>query len=412
MSLFKNEEILEENYKVEDLLNFKNICIEFKNKIDSLNSNSIVGLIGRFGTGKSTMLYQLYKDQKKNDDNERWVTFDAWQFPERKDLWEGFVLDITRKLDNKIFEESRKKIDGEHYNEIKDLTKILAKGANNFVPGANIVSNLANLLGSSPIKRVYQFQELMKEIINKKIKGKLYIIIEDIDRSGDRGIFFLETLKYFLKKYELENNVVVIVSIGENKFREEGAIDSYLKVLDYRYDFHPKNIDFTNFIKKAFEERRLNFYGEDITQDLNILFQKIIAEENLTIREIKHLLRNANIEFCSLTEEEKEKIDIRVFILFVAMKFLNIKKDKKQKKSYIKKTSDNKKMENGFWEKQYLLSLIISGKNYSDYTIYFKDDSKEKYVMSGVPINLFTLCFFGDEKIFISSWYLDKFNIT
>jgi hypothetical protein len=39
----------------------------------------------------------------------------------------------------------------------------------------------------------------------EKIKDHdvIFIIIEDIDRSGDHGVYFLETLNFFLKNLEL-----------------------------------------------------------------------------------------------------------------------------------------------------------------------------------------------------------------
>src|SRR3989339_941445 len=106
-SFIKNEKILEEDYKTNDLLNFSEIVNSFRKKLEQISENSIVGLIGKFGTCKSTMLYQLYKEQKRETDIERWINFDAWKYPEKKELREGFVLEIARDLDKKLFDTTR-----------------------------------------------------------------------------------------------------------------------------------------------------------------------------------------------------------------------------------------------------------------------------------------------------------------
>ena len=194
----KNNRILDEDYRVNDLLDFSIVIKDFQDTLDKIQNNAMIGLVGKFGSGKSTMLYQLYKD-KKDSEKEKWIVFDAWKYPERKDLWEGFVLDIARNLDEKLFKEARKKIEGNSKSDIQSLIKVLFRGANIFLPGASIGENFASLFGSSPARRVFEFQDILKELINNANKD-VYVIVEDIDRSGDRGIFFLETLKHFIKE--------------------------------------------------------------------------------------------------------------------------------------------------------------------------------------------------------------------
>ena len=76
------------------------------------------------------------------------------------------------------------------------------------------------MFAASPAKRVFEFQEILTAII-KSQKKNIFIVIEDIDRSGDSGIFFLETLKHFLRNLEItvKHRVIAIVPIGDKSYR-------------------------------------------------------------------------------------------------------------------------------------------------------------------------------------------------
>src|SRR3989339_175224 len=369
-SFIKNEKILEEDYKTNDLLNFSEIVNSFRKKLEQISENSIVGLIGKFGTGKSTMLYQLYKEQKRETDIERWINFDAWKYPERKELWEGFVLEIARDLDKKLFDTTRKKIDGEQSNNIRNLIKVIFQGANFFMPGASIGENFANLFKTSPVRRIFEFQEILNQIIVETRKN-IYIIIEDIDRSGDRGIFFLETLKNFIKENQSDKKIIIIVPIGETQRKEEGNFkDSYDKVLDYDFYFNPENIDFTNFIKEIFNDA---FISNNDLYYFNYLFKLLVGVKNLTLRELKAILRLSNVIYKKLNEADKKNIDLRLWIVFTCVyKFQD---------HILVLVNDKKKVKSDFWAKSFFIMIANNIeerdiRNYSDVPFFIvKDDN-------------------------------------
>lgn len=367
----KNPKLLEEDYRIDDLLDFSSVVIDFEKTLENINNNAVVGLIGKFGSGKSTMLYQLYKGQNNNSDK-KWIVFDAWRYPERKELWEGFVLDIASQLDKKLFEEARKNIDGTKSGSIKSLMNVLFEGVNIFIPGASIGKNFTSLLKSSPAKRVFEFQEILKEVIENE-KKNIFIIIEDIDRSGDRGIFFLETLRNFIKENKFDKKIIVIVPIGDNFF-EENKI-SYLKTVDYRINFKPTKIGYKKFIENIFADDFMN--NNLFIYHLDYLFKILSQEKQFTIREIKHILRLANLNFQKLSTEEQSRFDVRILILFEVINYTGDK--------IINLVNETKRIKNDFWGMKYLLMIAnkVTEENFKKQS--FKMDlpfflAGEKYV--------------------------------
>ena len=368
-NFIKRPELIEESYQVNDLLDFKSIIHDFKERINKIKKNSIVGLIGPYGSGKSTMLYQIYEDKINIDDNnnskvsknknaksntippkEKWFIFDAWQYPERKDLWEGFVLDIARQCDEKLFKNTENKIDGNIGKNNEALANATIDIASIAVPLVGLLKNLTPILEASPIKRVYDFQYLLLSILSRidTTDKKIFIVIEDIDRSGDMGIFFLETLKHFIKNFEekLSNKVVVIVPIGEEILEKGGdkkARDSYLKILDFNIAFHKEDINFTYFITQVFDKDKLcssNSNNSDpniIISHLRYLFENmILKEQQTTIRDIKSILRKSESNFFKLQKKHQKEIDIRILILFTTMEYLYQKEKNDKYNFYLK----------------------------------------------------------------------------
>ena len=401
-TFIRKAELIEENYQVDDLLDFSTIINKFKTRIDNINRNSIVGLKGAYGSGKSTMLYQIYKEQininksktpgnTPSQQTEQWFIFDAWQYPERKDLWEGFVLDIARQCDEKIFKKTENKVDGNSWTKMKIFVNMLIPiAATSFsYIDINILSSvkyLTHFFNTSPIKRVYEFQNLLLGILNK-IDKHIFIVIEDIDRSGDMGVFFLETLKYFIKnlKEDPDRKVIVIVPIGEEIWQEGGdkkIQDSYSKILDFQWTFKPEYINFTKFIKKIFDINNISktmnssinskLIGQPkpttpdiIISHLRYLFENMILKEQQgAIRDIKSILRKSESNLSDIQEIDKQQVDIRILILFTAIEYF-YQKEKNYKYTFpsskglgipIDSDKDN------FWGEE-LFFYIITGTN-------------------------------------------------
>lgn len=123
-SFVKLEELHETTSDIDTAIDFCGSDDEFLNKIEVISKNSIIGLIGGFGLGKSVFLNEVRK--KSEEKGNFWVQFDAWKFPERKDLWEGFVLEFARQLSPGAFKKTLAEIDGKEFQAEKTATGILA----------------------------------------------------------------------------------------------------------------------------------------------------------------------------------------------------------------------------------------------------------------------------------------------
>lgn len=314
----KNHDLLNEDYRVEDLLDFSSMISLFTGMLSRVKRHSIIGVVGGYGTGKSTMLYQL----EKNDQN-NWFVFDAWAFPNRKDLWEGFVLDFAKKISPKEFSLARKKIDGTQSDDLKSLNGIVAEGANLFLPGANIVKNFSSLFKSSPARRVFEFREMFLRLIEKH-NADLFVVLEDVDRAGHEGMVFLETLKQFIAK-ELsvytKHKVIFIVPVGTKNYEMPEYLDSYRKTLDYKFDFEP-DVNFERFVNEVFIDVSDRFKSQSNWKDHLIQLCRFFVGTGKTIRDLKAVLRSANQSYLNQESIDNFTPDPRITILIEMHDFL------------------------------------------------------------------------------------------
>ena len=309
-SFIKNPRLLDETIADEDLLDFSSQRIIFGEKLNRINAG-LIGLVADFGKGKSSLIHQVKLSRKGMD--ERWVDFEAWDMPERRELWEGFVLTMARNIDPKTFEQVRKSIDGTKNNDKKTLVNTLGD-----IPGLAVIKNLNHFLDTSPARRVFEIQEILIKLINEKCKeSKIIVVAEDIDRSGPNGIFFIETLKSFIKNSPLEKKITVITPIAEKSFFDNQ--ESYLKCLDVVEFLDFSQIKLTKFFESilAADLSSNHLY----VQLMSDFFERLLIQyPDTTLRKIKLILRKAMISY-ELQEEAGFCPDWRVTILFEASKF-------------------------------------------------------------------------------------------
>lgn len=282
----KNQELLEEKVSDTDYLDFSGSIETLSEKLSVTDKSAVIGVIGAFGVGKSTLISKV-KDLRAKQ-GEEWIHFDAWQFPERKELWEGLILETAKNQDK--LKPILKNISGEEKEDVKALVNTIGD-----IPGLSVVKNLNHFIKTSPATRVFQLQDIFTDLINQINREKVVFVLEDVDRSGEAGLFFLETFRQFLNKTELKKKIVVIVAISNESYFN--SLDTYLKCLDYVEFFH-KKIDskLESFIADVFESKETSD-KEILTDFFNYIFSKY---DDFNMRKLKLILRQANLDYQEL----------------------------------------------------------------------------------------------------------------
>lgn len=323
-SFLKDRLVMEEGHRVDDLLDFSSESSRLESYINDISQSSIIGYIGKFGSGKSTCIYQLIK-KNSTDKTTKWFEFDAWKYPERRDLWEGFVLDIADQLGTRS--KVQKAVDGKQTKSaVVDITTDIAgagmelfgeiaeraTGVIGKIAGKiQIADKLVDFFKRSPIKRVFEIQDLLNKMFTALEADTICIVIEDIDRSGDAGQYFLETMRQFIKNNTSGKKIIILVPIGLEVY--DGNAEhyaSYQKTLDYTIFFEPRGIVYSKYIDHIFDPNSFPtiFQTSPHLSDtpkwkehLNDWF-RIATDNNLTIREIKSIIRSADIVYSQLKE--------------------------------------------------------------------------------------------------------------
>ncbi len=284
---FIDMDFMEETDKIEDLLNIDAETEKIKTRLQSLNKSCIYWLIWPFGSGKSVCLNKV----SKQFTTAKRITFDAWQYPERKDLRENFVLEIARQIDKDTFNETIKNIDWKQNDDKKALVNTISDIP---IPWFSCIKNFNHFLDTSPAKRTFEVQNILIEAFKKIKEDTIYIVLEDIDRSGTEWVYFLETLKNFLDKTSKENIVskrIICICPMDNDSLEK-QWNSYIKCIEY-YDFFKPAYNWEKFVRKGFI---INNYEEDLKKliiDCCIFsFHRLIEKYN--IRELKFIIRHIN----------------------------------------------------------------------------------------------------------------------
>ena len=318
--------LIREDSRVDDLFSLQNYQTLISKKINNLPSGSILAIVGSFGCGKSTLIHQIRKSSDPAKGS--WIEFDAWKYPERKEMWEGLILDTAEQLGNR--KAIAGKIEGKSTkSKILDLVTDLA-GAISELPGFDMVDKFVEIFKTSPATRVFELQSIFTKLLEKNGKDTVFVL-EDIDRSGGHGIFFLETLSQFLRTVadNSENKIVAVVLIADTSY--ESDINSYRKSIDYFEKFNPTNLDFTKFVDTVFvgdfftgEEKRGHqtvWTGVNRRSQIISFFGMLVNEyPDTNLRTIKMILRKANAAF---QEQQADGLDpdFRVTLCFEAAKF-------------------------------------------------------------------------------------------
>ncbi len=351
-NLIKHQNELEEDYRSKDLLNRGNKILDYSSsKLDKIQNSWIVWLIWPFWCWKTTFINQIIERENKIDSWSKWLNFDAWKYPDRKDLRENFILDMAQNLDKKwegiVVKELKGKSTSIFGAMLSDWWEYLDK----FIP------NIREYLFSREKRELHVIESLLKEIFialhmwkDWKLFPTIYIVIEDIDRSWDAWVYFLQTLNYFLKKINLWKwlKVIAIATIWNIEYRWN--LDSYLKCIDYIHKFPIASYNYTPMIHYFLNDRWCNTSLEDFINYISNHY------EWFTPRTLKHILRDLNIALEELWIDDNSPSlldNISTMISVLTAKYLNVQWEKI---TYLDKRKKEWRIsEDGF--KSYFLSI-------------------------------------------------------
>lgn len=328
MKIFKDAKFLIEDHRVNDVFDYSSYQTHLERHLNTVEDKSIMALTGRYGSGKSRMLYSI---AKADEGKKLWLFFDAWKYPDRKELWDGFVLDVAAQIGLK--EQTLNIIDGKltkgqtiAMGGIKSLygvVDILAK-----IPVfKEVATSIFKAYEPAPVSRIFQLQEILVALLNSQ-KLPLRIVVEDIDRSGGNGVNFIETFSNFLRNNDIKPSVKVIVPMSPENYEAEK--DSYQKSIDHQYTFNAQLSNVTEFVDTVlspdlFDPKNVpnNAGGLDeagLKQQL-IEFLQVLIRSQLTPRQFKALCRDWAVNYKSY-EQQGLNPDYRVVLLVQAGKYL------------------------------------------------------------------------------------------
>ena len=331
--ILKRPELLKEANREFDFFSFDEYARSLHNNLKSTTTPSVTALVGKYGSGKSVLLNEVRKltEESKAKNKARWVFFECWQYPDKRDLWEALILELVadingKKLDQEVNPYSditgwRDELSGFLrstsgalatlaglvivywliFSKADDKAKelLLALSTSLVLILLASVQTLIKPQDKSAVSRLEDYKQELEKVLLQH-NGPLYIVLEDVDRAGELGSRFFETVSHFVKESKFsKKNIKVIVPVadvdGDNKLLR----DSIDKASDNILYFNPSfNCD--KFITELFSD---DFLTETTKQLLTSTINPLIGRD-VSIRKMKHLLRNALIKHKRLRSKE------------------------------------------------------------------------------------------------------------
>lgn len=353
--------LLREVSNVKDLFKFDEEIQKLKRVIDGADNRTLLAIVGGYGSGKSTLIHQ-YKETKLAEGDSKWIRFDSWKYPDKYSLWEGFVIDFARSIGLEL-EEIINRIEGKKQNLINFISKILPAS----VPDPilkSIAGILVSLFGDqSPATRTVQLQSLLSKLIASLDCKNIFIEIEDIDRSDDGGIHFLETLNYFLLSEEFETQLAekriqVLVPVSSEfidvkvkvKSNEKNNTIHYGNSLKIEFEkifseifyFYPRRVDSDLYVSEIMNNSVVEVTDDERSQCTGALIDFIndFQEEYpfITIRTIKKFFQRGENIWKNINQECISPM--KGFTIAVALAFLESKFDLEEGRVEILKNEE------------------------------------------------------------------------
>lgn len=271
--------ILSEDAVEYDLLGRNPIVDELKNLIKNYNSEErlVIGIEGKWGTGKSTIIKNLINEIKDNDEILIIDEFNPWVYENNSAMFKGLL--------DKVFDREKLEISSEELTRIKKSFFSLIFGEK--------FNGLQNLINEDK----YDEQALLKRINNylNKNNRKIVLIIDNLDRlSSDKIILILSFVHNVLSGIE---NFIIILAYDQEELNDillnENISKKYLNKLIQKRIILPvpnkstivriSNLSLSNILK--------GFNIEYSETDLQFIVNSLV-NQGLDLRELKRIVNS------------------------------------------------------------------------------------------------------------------------
>lgn len=269
--------LLEEKEVDYDLLNRKSIINQLYNTIINCEpaTNFTIGLNGKWGSGKTTIIKNVLRIMNDNDllDNYVIVNFNPWKYDDEKVILKAFLNEILNNIQFSIDESTKETL-------IQDVINVVFDSK---------IASLGNLLNKE-FKKLNTEPEISSVVNNYLLNNdkKMLIIIDNLDRIDSEKAFFLIKCIDSIIKFKKTINILLY---------DEDIID---EILDQKFNNGKKYMNKLVQLKIDVLEvdiYTLNNIKEKIANNLlvnNHTFIDFINNEQYKFDNIRELKRYVN----------------------------------------------------------------------------------------------------------------------
>lgn len=164
-----------------------------KNRVDK--ESVVIGINGKWGEGKTTVLNFIAEDLKSSYPNTIVIKFNPWRFSEESKLLDIFFTTISKDLSNSLNSEEKKAGMSSHERkeDIKRMADILGEYGDAISEIPFPVTNWLGKIVKATAKKVSatELEEKKKNLSDliSKYKRKIVVIIDDIDRLSKDEVY-------------------------------------------------------------------------------------------------------------------------------------------------------------------------------------------------------------------------------
>ncbi|MGM8261354.1 KAP family P-loop NTPase fold protein [Clostridium perfringens] len=343
--------------KEEDLLGRKKFSINISENIINYKEESAItiGLIGKWGSGKSSVINMMKEHIKEKNKEIEFIDFNPWCFSGGNKLVEEFFDTLISYLG----------IDNNELNKLGQKLKLysLAMKPLTFIPKVNKVFDSLEKITKASGEAIGEFckQEKsdinsLKEIINGELKSlnkKIVITIDDIDRLENEEVKEIFKLVRAIGDF---NNIIYILAFDEEKVCKVFSsgpdyIDKIINIPIYIPEVSSKAIN-EYFLKNIDKNFKL---GEFNLKYFESIYKLLLENKFDNLRNVKRflnilsfnknwILREVNIiDYIIITFLKLYDKNIYFFIRDNKLKIFSANSPKKLNE-FIKKSSVDSKL--------------------------------------------------------------------